>query len=201
MASLDFFAVYEDQVSLFQFLLQQTDVQIFEFSSQPNRRIRSFTTVDDINDTVQLGHDKPGNGLGALFTLYSPSVMPEVAVRRIEFKVRRDAAAQWREELFGGALMQLYLGGVHETVITKSHFGHNSQRRAATWGVEDGVDWSALSKLSGRVQRHIRKLAVEKMPGRPVLSAATRLWRSGYALKEAARSPFHWTHEGLAPDA
>ncbi len=65
---------------------------------------------------------------------------------------------------------------------------------AQKWDVDTGVNWDALKTLSNRIQYHIRKrLAVAKVPGRPVLPQAFELARSGYALKEAAQTP--WEYE------
>jgi MFS family permease len=100
----------------------------------------------------------------------------------------------------GGALVQLYLGGVHGRVITKSHYGHNSRERAEKWGVSGEADWGALAKLSAKVQYHIRKrLAVDRVPGRPILAGARKLWNEGYELRESASSPYRWGRKGLEP--
>ena len=69
--------------------------------------------------------------------------------------------------------MQLYFGGICDRVVTKSHFGHQSQVRAKAWEVDDGVNWEALKTLSNRIQYHVRKrLAAGKAGSMPVLPAA-----------------------------
>src|SRR5262249_45730749 len=81
-----------------------------------------------------------------------------------------------------------------ERVVTQSHFGHQSQVRAQKWDVDEGVNWAALQTLSNRIQYHIRKrLAVGKVPGRPVLPQALELARAGDALKLATTTP--WAFE------
>ena len=60
------------------------------------------------------------------------------------------------------------------------------------------MDWQALERLSERVRNHIRRrLAVARVPGRPVLPEAYKLARSGYALKEFMKSPA--AHDPPAP--
>jgi hypothetical protein len=79
-------------------------------------------------------------------------------------------------------------------IVTKSHFGHNSEIRARKWEVDNGVNWKELKTLSNKIQYHIRKrMAVAKVPGCPVLPHAYELARSGYALKLAAQTP--WAYE------
>jgi len=90
--------------------------------------------------------------------------------------------------------MQLYLGGICDRVVTKSHFGHQSQVRAKAWEVDDGVNWEALKTVSNRIQYHVRKrLAAGKAGSVPVLPAAMSLARAGYALKLATQTP--WAYE------
>jgi hypothetical protein len=86
--------------------------------------------------------------------------------------------------------MQLYLGGVCDRVVTKSHFGHQSQVRAKVWEEDNGVNWEALKTLSNRIQYHVRKrLGAGKAGSMPVLPQALELARAGYALKLATQCP------------
>ena len=90
--------------------------------------------------------------------------------------------------------MQLYLGGVSAQVVTKSHFGHQSQSRAAAWNIDEGVNWLELKKLSNRIQYHVRKrLAAHKVAACPVLPQAFELAQSGNELKLAVQTP--WAYE------
>jgi hypothetical protein len=116
--------------------------------------------------------------------------MRDLSIRRFALNPAVCDGHTFRHNIEGGGLMHLYLGGVCGRVVTKSHFGHQSQVRARAWGVDDGVNWEALQTLSNRIQYHIRKrLAVGKVPGMPVLSQALELARAGYALKDATQCP------------
>jgi hypothetical protein len=199
---LDFFAVREDQLEVLRFLFGETDVRVVEHCSKPDSELLEFKSVAEVDSAFSLGDDPHGNGLGCLLALWSPSVVSKLEIRRIDFDPSRVKGARFRHEPAGGAIMQLYLGGLNGRAITKSHFGHNSQARARKWGLEKGVDWESFGVLSRRFQYHIRsRLAVAKVPGRPILSHAADLWRGGYALKESARAPYHWTGSGLERDA
>ena len=90
--------------------------------------------------------------------------------------------------------MQLYFGGVHERVLTRSHFGHQSQTRAQNWNMDHGINWDSLQTLSNRIQYHVRKrLAVAKVKSCPVLPQAYELARSGHELK--VRAQLTWAYE------
>ena len=122
--------------------------------------------------------------------------MQELKITRIALRPETCAGHTFRYRIDGGALIQLYLGGVHERVVTKSHFGHFSEIGARKWSLDDGVNWQELKTLSNKIQYHIRKrLAIAKVPGCPVLPQALELARSGYALKLAAQTPWQYSLE------
>ena len=96
--------------------------------------------------------------------------------------------------------MQLYFGGICDRVVTKSHFGHQSQVRAKAWEVDDGVNWEALKTLSNRIQYHVRETTggwqgFEAYARAP---SGTEFRTHGYALKLATQTP--WAYQ-LQPDS
>lgn len=194
MASLDFFAIKPDMEQLFAFIFGETDFRVFESYSELGQDLREYTSFAHLCGSCDVGQDKHGNGHAILLQLWSPSVMSKPAIERIALDPTKCNGFTFRFRISGFGLVQLYLGGVHARIVTKSHYGHFSERGAARWGDVTQVDWSALSKLSGRVQRHVRrKLGVATVPGRPVLAGAFELHQAGYELKEAAQTPYSYT--------
>jgi hypothetical protein len=188
--NLDFFAAEADQRAVLDFLFSSTDVRVFESYSEYGAELREFRSTDELAAAFPLGTDPYGNGSAILLQLWSPSVMRDLTIRRFKLDPAHCNGHTFRHNIEGGGLMQLYLGGVCDRVVTKSHFGHQSQVRAEAWGVDDGVNWEALKTLSNRIQYHIRKrLAAGKVPSRPVLTQALELARAGYALKDATQCP------------
>lgn len=183
MASIDFYALGDDIRGLVHFIFEDTDLRIFESYSQYDAELREFRSFDELSAAFSLGSDAHGHGHAVLLQLWSPSVMPRVEFERIALKV---AGHSFRYCISGVGLIQLYFGGEHEGIITDSHYGHWSEagarQRAA--GDVDAVDWSALSRLSGRIQRHIRsRMAVAKVRGRPILPAAFAALQRGLGLR------------------
>jgi hypothetical protein len=190
-ANLNFFAAEADQRAVLDFLFSSTDVRVFESYSEYGTALREFCSTDELAAAFPLGTDPHGNGYAVLLHLWSPSVMRELTITRVKLDAAYCEGHTFRYRIDGGGLMQLYLGGVCERVITKSHYGHQSEVRAQVWEVEDGVNWEALKKLSSRIQYHVRKrLTAGNAGSMPVLSQALELARAGYALKLATQTPW-----------
>lgn len=197
-ANLDFFAAEADQRAVLDFLFSSTDVRVFESYSEYSAELREFRSTDELATAFALGADPHGNGHAVLLQLWSPSVMRDLTIRRFALDPAHCNGHTFRHSIEGGGLIQLYLGGVCDQVVTKSHFGHQSQARAEAWAVDDGVNWEALKTLSNRIQYHVRKrLAVGKAASMLVLPQALELARSGFALKVATQTP--WAYE-LQPE-
>jgi hypothetical protein len=197
-ANLDFFAAGADQRAVLDFLFSATDVRVFESYSRLDADLREFRSTDELAAAFPLGTDPYGNGNAFLLMLWSPSVMHDLTITRFALNPAACQGHTFRHRIDGGGLMQLYLGGVCDRVVTMSHLGHQSQVRAQKWAVDEGVNWEALKSLSNRIQYHVRKrLAAGKVPGRPVLPQALELARAGYALKLATQTP--WAFE-LQPE-
>jgi hypothetical protein len=182
---------------LLDFLFRSTDVRVFELVSKFDCELKEFLSTREIDEEYDLGTDLYGNQSTTL-QLWSPSAMPHFEVRRINLLPRKCKGHTFRYEPCGWGLMQLYLGGVHnkkESVLTKTHFGHNSEIRATVWNNSDdtGVDWKILGKLSNKIQYFIRKNATMKVPGRPILPHAAKLVNEGQILKESVSCS--WSYE------
>lgn len=191
--NLDFFAAESDQRALLDFLFSSTDVRVFESYSEFDADLREFRSTKELAVNFTIGKDQHGNGSAALLQLWSPSVMNCLSIERFAVNPASCNGHTFRHRIDGGGLMQLYLGGVCGNVITMSHFGHQSEVRAQKWGVKDGVNWEALKKLSGQIQYLLRKrLAAGRVPGRPVLPQAMAMARSGFELKLATQTPWHF---------
>ena len=189
-ANLDFFAAEADQRAVLGFLFSSTDVRVFESYSEFGADIREFRSIAELAAVFPIGTDPHGNGHAVSLQLWSPSVMRDLTIRRFALNPAHCNGHTFRHNIEGGGLIQLYLGGECGRVVTKSHYGHQSQVRAQAWQVGDGVDWEMLKALSACIQNHVRKrLAAGKAGSRPVLSQALELAQSGYALKDASQCP------------
>jgi hypothetical protein len=194
MAQLDFFAVHPDLRQVAEFLYGETDFRVYELYSAFGQELREFKSFAELDVAFDIGRDKHGHGCAVLLSLWSPAVMKSPHITRVKLDPKHCDGFTFRYTTGGWGDVQLYLGGLHRKIVTRSHFGHWSERGARSRGYRSGVDWKALAKLSNRVRYHISKrLAVAKVPGRPVLPAAYQLHRKGYELKEAAGARASYT--------
>ena len=148
MANLDFFGAHDDLANVLEFLFSRTDLAVFESYSSLGEELKQFHSIAGLEQHYHLGMDHYGNGSGVLLQLWSPSVMAEPDIRRITLNPRSCKGHTFRYCIEGGGLIQLYFGGIHEKCITKSHYGHFSEKGARVRGRDHGVDWKAHAILS-----------------------------------------------------
>ena len=116
MANLDFYALGDDLRSLFGFLFAETDIVIYELSSEFDREPRPFASISALEAVFNLRAYRAG-----YLQLWSASVMAHPVFRRVELKV---SGHSFRYVVEGTGLIQLYLDGVRDGVIYHTHYGH-----------------------------------------------------------------------------
>lgn len=185
MAVCDFYALGADLRLVFDFLYGETNVIVYELSSQAETAPRQFRSLAEIESAYSLGAYR-----AAYLQLWSPTVSAQPVIRRVEIN---EPSPTYRYAVEGAGLMQLYLDGIKDGIIWHTHFGHWNEAGARQRSLHraDDCDWRALAKLSRRIQGHIRKkLAVATLHSCPVLNQAfeavqrgTGLWFSGVVYR------------------
>jgi hypothetical protein len=204
MANVDFYALREDLRSLLHFICEETDLRVFESYSEPDAVLREFRSFHELSEAFEIGVDKHGHGSNVKLQLWSPGVTKDVNIVRFDLKPTKRRPHKFRHKIFGVGLIQLHLGGRFKNLITDSHYGHWNEAgaRQRSCGNADAVDWKSMSRLSGRIQRHIRnKMAVAKVMGRPILPSAfeevrrgAEVW-FGYTTFHEKSPEIHLLHE------
>jgi hypothetical protein len=179
MASLDFYALKDDMCALIHFIFRETDLRVFESYSAYDSELREFRSFEELSAAFTLGISTGGT---VLLQLWSPTIIRKVEFERIALKV---PGHSYRYRILGVGLIQLYFGGESNGIITESHYGHWSEAgaRQRSTGDPKTVDWGALSKISGCVQRQLRKKALAKIRGRLILPVAFMALQRGVVLR------------------
>jgi len=177
MAVCDFYALEDDLRRVFRFLYAETDIVVYEHSSQLEHAPRQFESLAEIESAYSLGTYRAGQ-----LQLWSPTVSAPPIIRRVEIT---HPTPTYRYDVEGAGLMQLYLDGRQDGIIYHTHFGHWNEAGARQRSIHpaDDCDWRALAKLSRKIQGQIRrKLAAAVFYKRPVLSQALQAVREGDGL-------------------
>jgi hypothetical protein len=178
MANLDFYAAGDDLRELVAYIFSETDIVVYESASEYDREVRQFRSVAELEAVFQLGAYRAG-----YLQLWSPSVMAHPVIRRVE--LNRVPGHTFRYDVEGVGLIQLYLDGIRDGVVYHTHYGHWNEAgaRARSTLPADACDWRALVKLSGRIQRHIRRRrAVAKLYSLPILRHCLAMVQQGAGL-------------------
>jgi hypothetical protein len=180
MAHTFFYGLKSDIQNVFEFLFTQTDVEVFESYSVFDRELRQFRSMEELEDAFRIGFDRGGSGRTEIFQLWSPAVMPRPAIHK-----RVVEGYGTRYSIYSPGLIQLYLGGQHNNSTTESDFDHWDKAGYVHRAPDDAnvCDWKALSRLSGRIQRHVKRhLAVAKLGSSSILPEAFAALQNGQPL-------------------
>lgn len=179
MPNCDFYALPADLAALFGFIFEQPGWQLWELTSSGEQPLRLFATMGELRASFPSVIEATA---AHHFHLYAPEMGGSVTHRRIE--LRRGATFRYASE--GWGLIQLYTGALRDAHLSACHTNHNSERRALTWAVHSPTlappsawNWSAVARISGRLNRFIRGIAAGKRASRPILPAAFAAFHAG----------------------
>jgi hypothetical protein len=182
MAYCDFYAVRSDIQDVLRYIYDETDLVVFEMYSEPDCELRRFETLADVITVYDAALKGLYSTRSVHLLLWSPSLSPPPFTHRID--LNETTGHRFRYRMDGSALLRLYLGGLHDTAIIKSHFGHAGVGDASRRGTHSGCDYDGLRRLANRIQYHIReRLAVLQTNIAPVLPGARDAMNDGITLR------------------
>jgi hypothetical protein len=169
--NLDFYAVDEDHTAVLDAVFR-LDFRVFEAYSDEGMELREFAGPGEVLMSAQR--------TASHLMLFAEDSGPAPVIDRIELRPRRGAPASFRFSCRGWGLIQLQLEGlVKDGRLGRCHTNHNTKKRADKWadgypglGIPDDWDWAAVTRASGRLNRAIRSMAVDKLGSHPVLPQA-----------------------------
>ncbi|SEM05979.1 hypothetical protein [Rhodococcus maanshanensis] len=169
MPNLNFYAVDDDWSAVVQAVFDLELFRVFESDSEPGAELREFSEAADVPDSRR----------GRSLALFVAGSGPEPLASRIDLLPGAGGGATFRYTCEGWGLIQLRYGGPWAEELRWSHTNHNSAKRAAAWaetlpelGDPAAWDWAAVTRASSRLNRAIRRMAVDKIGSRPVLPHA-----------------------------
>jgi hypothetical protein len=184
MPNCDFYAAGDDFRSVLEFIFGQPGWTLVELASLPDRPLRRFDAADAVLEAYDLATSS------AHLQLYTPTLGGDIVEHAITFRPGAMGEAKGRIVSEGWGLIQLYLEGEREGRVGLSHTNHNSEARARSWeqalldglGPVDAWDWSEVTRVSRRLNQHIRRIAASKAGSRPILPEAWARVTGGASL-------------------
>lgn len=193
MPNCDFYAVPGDHEALLDWLVREKTCRIFELSSDLEKPLREFLTVEDVMSQFSRTYPNGKVWHTVYLQLYVLGAGPQFVPRRVSLNPTACDGATFRYAADGWGLVQLYLGAIGDGGLKSSHTNHNGVKRAQAWcsvsperNPVESWDFKRITAFSSRLNRQIRSLAIAKIGSRAVLPGALKLWEAGVSLL-----PFH----------
>lgn len=172
---MEFYAVQEDRAMILDYILNETDLRIYDGYSAHDREIMMYDSTESIERKID------AEVRMATFALYSERLGGRLDTRRIDLNPNPEGH-KFRYVTEGWGLIHLHFGKVFYNKHTQreqlehSVINHNSETRARNWyptipnlGDPDLWDWKAVGRESRKIENMIKKLSIKENMG------ATRL--------------------------
>ncbi len=184
----DFFADKDDKVQILDFIFRETDLQIFDLGSPYGQKISQYKTTKEIVSKFDL---RNGDKFAVTFQLWTPRFKGDLIFRKVDLDPKRCNGHTFRYSTDGWGLIQLYFGGVKNNELNRSHIGHQSQKRAMTWEINNqGLgqvskwDWAEVEKVARGLKYQIHnKLTKRKIESVGILAGADKLEEQGIKFR------------------
>jgi hypothetical protein len=184
----NFFADRNDKLDVLNFILNETDLCIYDKDSNYEEEIVQYHSLDEISSKFELTN---GGKFAVTFQLWSARHRGKPIFRRIELKPEYCDGHTYRYSTNGWGLIQLYFGGIENNQLNQSHIGHFNEKEALGWQntnkINDKVsdwDWKEIQITSRKLKYQIHnKLAVRKIGSFGILKFADDLERQGIILR------------------
>ena len=180
----DFYAGPTDAISIFEFIFSQTDLDVYELSSELGEEICRFESVDEL--TSKFGSESESKSQ-LTFQLWSPRHGGRPVFRRVSLDPAYCDGHTFRYATEGYGLIQLYFGRQRKMTLERSHIGHFTEGRARlleadnpSLGKSTEWDWKEIQTTSRRLKYQIHnKMSVRKIGSFGILPGAEILFSKG----------------------
>jgi hypothetical protein len=115
----DFYADKTDKLSILDFILSETDLQVFDLSSAFGEEICEYKNTDEIAAKFDLAN---GDRFAVTFQLWTPRHKGKPALRKIDLDPKRCNGHTFRYSTDGWGMIQLYFGGIKNNILSQSHW-------------------------------------------------------------------------------
>jgi hypothetical protein len=178
MPNCDFYASGKDYEDVLSFIFDNLNVRVLEMNSAFGSGLIEFNSLAEVVESEPYFKLNEENGSLHL-ALWPVEAGGAVEIKKIRLNPDKCSGHTFRYQAVGWGLIQLYFCDPTGMGLRNCHTNHNSAARAAKWastypeyGSPSAWDWSIVSSVSSKLNRHIRKIAVAKSGSRSVLPVA-----------------------------
>jgi hypothetical protein len=184
----NFFADKIDKIEILEYIFKETDLKIFDHSSDFDEPISEYKSVEEITSKFDLTN---GDKFAFTFNLWSPKFKGNVFFEKILLNSKYCEGHTFRYSTRGWGLIQLYFGGIKNNELNQSHIGHFNEKGALQWedsnsinGLVNNWDWKEINKASRKLKYQIHsKMAIRKIGSFGVLREADKLEKQGTSFR------------------
>jgi hypothetical protein len=159
-------------------------LHIYDSYSSYDEHIHEYKSAQEITSKFDL---VKGDKFALTFQLWTPRHKGEPLFRKIELDPKRCNGHTFRYSTDGWGLIQLYFGGIQNSLLNQSHIGHFNEKGAfekeTPNHLNDKVniwDWEEIQKSSRKIKYQIHnKMAIRKIGSFGVLNGADKLEKQG----------------------
>ncbi|SFQ74298.1 hypothetical protein [Hymenobacter arizonensis] len=179
----NFLANRADIIWVLNFIFENTDLQVFDCYSELGQEVCQYISADEIAAKFDL---ESGGQSAVTFQMWSPRFGGAVAFRKIKLNPESCNGHTHRYSTDAWGMIQLYLGGCQNNILSNSSIGHFSEKGALAWEdirIEKGKvncwNWEEIAAASRSLKYHIHKIAVGKIGSSSILPGANELSKTG----------------------
>jgi|SRR5436190_11486682 len=184
----DFFADNIDKLQILEFIFKETDLQVYDLSSQYGQDVFEYKNLNEISSKFDLVN---GDKFSVAFQLWTPRHKGNVLFRKIELDPQHCNGHTFRYSTEGWGLIQLYFGGLKNNELNQSHIGHFNEKGAKKReeinsfnGQVSNWDWKEIQITSRKLKYQINnKMAIRKVGSFGILKGADELQATGIKLR------------------
>jgi len=179
----DFFADEGDKVEILKFIFTETDLRVFDLSSEYGQEVHEYNSVEEITNKFDLIN---GDKFACNFLLWSSLFAGKVIFNRVDLNPKYCNGHTFKYTTNGWGLIQLSFGGLKDNRLYNSHIGHFNKAGAFAregipkfMGRADQWNWKEIEKASRKLKSQIQKLSLTKIGSFDILRCAQNLMSAG----------------------
>lgn len=182
-----FYASKSDKINILKFLFKETEVRVYDFFSEYEKKICEYKSISKIVNKFDLEN---GNRFAVSFHLWASHHKGFVFKKKVILNPRLNNGFTYRYVSDGWGLIKLFFGGIEKDHLNVSTLGHLSKADALLWestntftGRVSQWNWQQIRSTMSHIKKKIHnEMAVKRVGKIDILAGAAALEKNGIQL-------------------